>query len=71
MRNILLQTNKTNVLELKPSDAFQIKYRPIDESDRWKPHQIMNLIDILHNVMELPGFERAEINEFINYLCTS
>ena len=52
----LLQTSRTSVTQLNPNDAFQISYNQIQETDYWKPSEILTLIDVLHGNMELSCF---------------
>ena len=43
LRNILLLTDKTDVDELKPSDANQIEYHQTDPEELWKADMIKKI----------------------------
>ena len=71
MRNILLQTDKYDVDELKKSDVSGIKYFPIDPEDRWKASLVIEVIDARDSKLHLNGFSDEEMSSLIQFICTS
>ena len=70
-RNIMLLVGKTSVSKVRKEDAEKIKYFPIDKKDCWKVDTIKELINVRNGQLEIPGFEKHELDEVLNYLCTS
>ena len=71
LRNILLLSKKSKVDFLVPSDANFIKYQPIDETNLWRIGQIEELVDSIHKNEGILGFERAELKEILDHICTT
>ena len=71
LRNILLNTNKSNVNELIPSDAESIEYHPISNNEKWRVPFILEIIESNHRQLEIPNFEDNELGEMLNFLCVS
>ena len=45
LRNILLNTGKSQIQEIVPNDAFEVKYHPIKSQDKWKLPFINDIIE--------------------------
>ena len=71
LRNIMLLMGKTSVGEIKRVDVENINYFKLDEKESWKVQCIQEIIEAKNNRVEIPGFEREELQEMLNYLCTS
>ena len=70
-RNIMLLVGKTSVEAVKKEDAFKIKYYPIDETDSWRIDTIKEIVDVKNGILGIEDFEIEELEEILNYLCTS
>ena len=68
-RNILLQTNKLSVDELKKDDISSIKYHPTLADDKWKETLILEILDVRDNQLEVDGFSYEELNEIVEHIC--
>ena len=64
-------TNKSDVDELVPADCSEVKYHPISENDKWKVNFIREATDVKFKQLEVNGFNPEEIEEIIDYLCSS
>ena len=71
LRNILLQTNKTEVRELVPGDAYTIKYHPIAHDDEWKLKFIHDIVEAKNGKMEVPNISDSDLDNMLTALCTS
>jgi hypothetical protein len=69
LRNILLQTNKLSVDELKKDDTSSIKYHPTLADDKWKETLILEILDVRDNQLEVDGFSYEELNEIVEHIC--
>ena len=64
-------TNKSDVDELVPADCSVVKYHSISEDDKWKVNFILEATDVKFGQLEVNGFSPDEIEEIIEYLCSS
>ena len=71
LRNILLKTDKSDVIELVPNDAFQLKYHQIEDHETWKVPLIKEIIETKQEQLEIFNFTNDDIDEMLNFLCTS
>ena len=71
LRNILLQTNKTEVRELVPGDAYTIKYHPIAHDDEWKLKFIHDIVEAKNGKMEVPNISDSDLDNMLTALSTS
>ena len=71
LRNILLLTNKSNIDKLELLDFKCVNYHPIKKEDDWKPGIILEITDVKFNQLEVDGFSFEELEEILDYVCTS
>ena len=71
LRNILLKTDKSDVIELVPNDAFQLKYHQIEDHETWKVPLIKEIIETKQEQLEIFNFTNDDIDDMLNFLCTS
>ena len=71
LRNILLRTNKTDVCQLVPNDAFDVHYHPISSVDEWRVPFIMELIDAKNDQLNISNIADDDLEEMLSALCTS
>ena len=48
----------------------QLPYMAIPKGFEYRPPFIKEIIDVRHGELEVDGFEEAEVQEILNYLCT-
>ena len=54
---------------MNKSDANELKYFPIPDSERWKIDTINEITDIKFGVQALHDFPHEELDDILNYLC--
>ena len=65
----MLLLEKRSIDELKPSDANEVKYFPVPDSERWKIDTINEITDIKFGIMSLQDFPHDELDDILNNLC--
>lgn len=71
LRNIKILVNKNNISNLSPLDAISVKYHPIDADDHWRVDMILELIDVKHHNSYINNFNYDDIQDILNYVCSS
>ena len=71
LRNILLLTNKHKIEEITRDDIQKLEYAPIDEKDKWKVGYIKEITDVKFNKLRVENFSTEELDDILEYLCTS
>ena len=71
IRQILNLCNKNNVDDLEPSDADEIPYHPIPENEKWRLYILEDIIRARMNHSELEGFSVQELDDIVEFVCTS
>ena len=49
----------------------RMKFAPVPASEAWRPGLLKNLLMIRRDREALPGFSAAEVDEMIEFVCTS
>ena len=71
LRKILLYTKKSRVDDLSVADVEDIKYHQLHDSEKWKVPIIKELIDAKHGRIEIENLSYEEMDETLDFLCTS
>ena len=71
LRMLMFLTQRSNVDEIGREDYKKIDYHKINESEQWRISIIEEIIDIKYNQLDVEGFEAEEIEEILNFVCTS
>ena len=71
LRKILLSTKKSRVDDLSVADVEDVKYHQLDDSEKWKVPLIKELIDAKHGRIDIENLSFEEIDETLDFLCTS
>ena len=71
MRNILLYTDKSDVSELVPDDAFKVKYHTIKSEEQWRLPFIEDIIEAKNYQLLIPNISDSDLDEMLTVLCTS
>ena len=71
LRNILLMTDKTDVSELCPEDALQIKYHTIPREEEWRLPFIYDIFEAKHDRQLISNMSDSDLDDMISVLCTS
>ena len=70
LRQILIHTNIDDVRNLKPCDVTE-KYKVIPSGEEYRVEVIKEIIQIRNNQLEVPGFEKQELEEILRFVCVS
>ena len=70
-RNIMLLLGKYSVEDIDKLDADKIDYFSMDENDSWKVECIREIIEAKEGFFEIQGFNPEELDDMLNFLCTS
>ena len=57
--------------DLSPSDAPNIEFERVADEDAYKINFIKELIDVKHGKLEVNGFSNDELEQIMDFLCTS
>ena len=71
LRNILLLTDKDTVEEINSIDIKKLKYHQVAEENNWKIELLREIIETKHNQLSINEFSNEELNNILEYLCTS
>ena len=71
LRNILLLTDKSNIDDLRKDHIKEIKYQDVDPSNEWKIGFIKEITDVKFNQLEVENFSKEELEEILDFLCTT
>ena len=66
-----MQTDKSDVSELVPNDAFKIKYHPVNAQEEWRVSFIRDIIDGKNDQVNITNIEEDDLDAMLNALCTS
>ena len=69
LRNILVQTDKRNVVQLRKEDCYNLQYHPSSADNKWKEEMLKELIDVKRNQVEVDGFDQEELDEIMEFIC--
>ena len=71
MRNILLESGAVLFEQLSMSDIRRIEFHPTPTEEQWRISVINDLIDIRDGMDDDIGWTKDDINETLEYLCTT
>ena len=60
-----------NMDDLEASDADQIEYHPIPENEKWRVNILEDIIRARMNHSEIEGFSMEELDDIVEFVCTS
>lgn len=69
LRNIMLQTDKLSVDNLRKDDISSIMYHTTLAEDKWKEAMIKELIQVRDNQIDVEGFESEELSAILEQIC--
>ena len=67
LRKIMLLSGKTSISDLK---NVSVPYHDLPDDEAWKVEVIKELISSRHGDIQLPGWDKEEIEYIMNTLCT-
>ena len=67
----MLLTGKDNIEQVKELDVADVDYAPVIQEDLWKIRMVMELIDVRDGQLQLDNLSNEELEDTLEYLCTS
>ena len=64
------QLGVSNLKNMKTS-SINSTYMQIPDGCQYRPQFIKELVDVKHDVLQIVGFDKEEIQCIMNYLCVS
>ena len=71
LRNIMHLMQKDSIKDLCKSDVQSIVFSPVPENEKWRIGMLKELLEIRSNDLALENFSKDEINDMVNYVCTT
>ena len=71
IRNVLLLTDKDTFADISKQDIRKLIYHKIASEDQWKIGFIREITEVKNNQLGLTEFTKEELNDILEYLCTS
>ena len=71
MRNILQLTDKNEIDDLVPNDAHNIHYCLVPDEEAWRIPIVMDILNSRHNEQIIEGFSESELDDILDFVCTS
>ena len=71
LRSLMLYYQTDRIKDLTSDITDDRQYVAIPKAEEWKVNFIKELIDVKHGISLLPGFDREEIKDFLNFACIS
>ena len=71
LRRLMLLLKKRNIENVSKEDYRSIEYNKIEAKDVWKVPFIREITDRKFNQLEVDGFTYEELEEILDFLCTS
>ena len=71
LRNILLPSDKSNIDDLRKDHIRKIKYQDVDPTNEWKIGFIKEITDVKFNQLEVENFSKEELEDILEFLCTT
>ena len=66
----MLLLGKTSVDDITMSDSSSLSYHELELTEKWKISPIQEIVEAKAGNLDIPGFSREELDEFLLYLCT-
>ena len=71
LKQIMQLCNKKNIDDLLVSDADLIKYHPIPENQKWRVPIMKDIIEARMNNSVIERFSFNELDNIVEFVCTS
>ena len=71
LRNIMLLFDKNKIEDIEENDTNNYIYAPVQSDDEWKIQLVNELINVKHDELVLDNLSKEEVDEIIEFLCTS
>ena len=69
LRTIMMLTDNDSIEQLD-ANSGDIEYHEIPDSETWRVDFVKEIVELKNGDIELPGFDRKELEEILDFLCT-
>ena len=66
----MLLLEETSVDDITMSDSSSLSYHELESTENWEIFPIQDIVEAKAENLDIPGFSREELDEFLLYLCT-
>ena len=71
LRQIMILCGKQNIVDLEPIDANLIEYHPIPVEEYWRVSAVKDIVATRNNQATIEGFDIDELDNMMDFVCTS
>ena len=71
MRSIMIYCGKLGIGEATTKDILNVDYQPVPIEEIWRIKFVEELLEIRENNYDLPDWNKQEVDDFIQDLCTT
>ena len=71
IRHISNLFNGKSIDTITGKDLKDMKYHEVAEDDQWRIKLVKELTDVKYDQLELSFFDRTQIDEVLDYICTT
>ena len=71
LTKIMQMCDKNDIDELKPGDCKKINFRTIPPGEEWRTNLVKELIDVKHDASTIENLNAEEVEEILEYICTT
>ena len=67
----MLLLGKVSIDDIRQKDIDNFEYSPVLPENQWKLDMVKEIIDVQADQLNVENFSRQELEEMMEYLCTS
>ena len=67
----MLLLNKVTIEGIKLNDIDSFEYSSVQPDNQWKVDMVREIIEVRGDQLKIDNFSRQELDELMDYLCTS
>ena len=71
LRRMMLLFGKVRIEDIHDKDIYDFKYANISYANEWKVEMVKEIIEIMNDNLVVDNFEDENLQEILDYLCTS
>ena len=71
LRYLMIALGKNSVETIREEDIDTMEYHTIPEDETWRINLVKEIIEVKENECEVQGFSNEELEEIVNFVCTS
>ena len=70
LKKIMIECGKSNVEDINIADSKKV-FREIPTGEEWRVNMTKEIIDVENDKLQVNGFKSEELQEILNWICTS